>query len=472
MATLSIENLTCAPAGRDKPVLRNLTATFSGGRFSLLTGPSGSGKTTLLRLLAGLTPLPAGATVTFDGQALSAVPPTQRSATVALMFQEPSTQFTMDTVTNELRFVLENQNVAPAAMPAKITAALDFVGIATLKDRRLMELSGGEQQKVALAIIVAMNSDVILLDEPFASIDPPTRQVLLEKLVHLCTHAGKTIILADHDLSGYSHLIDHLSLLTNGQMTQLSAAATQERLAAFTPARLRLAHVTLPPADQPVSLQGTALGLQQGDRQLVTPQDLRFLSHHTTLITGPNGSGKSTLLRALVRLGKYQGKLTFQNHDIQRIRRKVYARNVGLMFQTARAQFLNVTLAEELALSQQHGNRDYFTPERVHAAMEQLQLAGREDQVIYSLSSGQQKKFQLLCMLMMAPDVLLLDEPLKGLDLASIHAALDLLATTQAALHLTIILISHQLSGLDDFVDYHLALADQHLTYRDQEVAP
>ncbi|MDT6981190.1 ATP-binding cassette domain-containing protein [Levilactobacillus zymae] len=469
MATITIQNLTYAPT-HQSPVLRDLTATFTGGRFSLLTGPSGSGKTTLLRLMAGLTPLPAGATITFDGQPLTARSPRQRSRTVALLFQEPSTQFTMDTVANELRFALENQQVAPNEMPRKMTAALDFVGIPDLRDRQLMQLSGGEQQKVALAIIVAMDSDVILLDEPFASIDPATRQTLLDRLVQLCRQRGKTIILADHDLSGYARWIDHLTVLNAGQLTTLSATATQARLAAFTPERLQLTHVQIPATNATADLQGHHFGLAPHDRVLVRPQSLALMAHKFTLITGPNGSGKSTFFRALVRLSPYQGRLTYQGRDILRLRRRAYARHVSLMFQSATAQFLNVTVAEELALSQKYGNTAYFTPERVRAALDQLHLAGRDDQIIYSLSSGQQKKLQLLCLLIMAPNVLLLDEPLKGLDLQSVHAALTLLTTTQQDLNLTLVMISHQLSGLNDYVDYHLALTHQQFVY--QEATP
>ena len=470
MATVTIQNLTYAPTPQHAPILQDLAATFIGGRFSLLTGPSGSGKTTLLRLIAGLTALPTGAELTFDGHPLSAVPSAQRARTVALLFQEPSTQFTMDTVENELRFALENLQVPAAEMATKVTTALDFVGITPLRKRSLMQLSGGEQQKVALAIIVAMDSDVILLDEPFASIDPATRQILLTRLVKLCHDRGKTIILADHDLSGYAPWVDHLTVLHAGQLTTLSVAATQTRLAAFTPEKLHLTHVKRPQAKSSGILQGHQFSLTRPNRILVAPQDLAILAHQTTLITGPNGSGKSTFFRALVRLGHYHGTLTYQGKDIQHWRRRTYARHVSLMFQAATAQFLNVTVAEELALSQRYGNTQYFTPERLHAALVALNLADRDDQIIYSLSSGQQKKLQLLCMLMMAPDVLLLDEPLKGLDLASVHAALHLLATTQRDLHLTVVLISHQLSGLDAYVDYHLALTDHHFVY--QEATP
>ncbi|WP_125580581.1 ABC transporter ATP-binding protein [Levilactobacillus cerevisiae] len=465
MATVAVHSLTFTYPKRTRPVLDDLTVTFPSGKFSLLTGVSGGGKSTLLKLIAGLTPLPTAGNITFNDQPLAQIAPTQRAATVAMLFQEPSTQFTMDTVTNELRFALENQCVDPAEIPAKVHAALAFIGITDLQDRQLMQLSGGEQQKVALAIIVAMDSDVILLDEPFASIDPPTRLALLGKLMALCTERGKTIILADHDLSNYDQWVDHLAVLDAGKLTLLSPAETQARFAAFTPDKLKLTRVTLP-TDQPVVMKGTQLALGHSDRQLVAPQDLTLFAHQATLITGPNGSGKSTLFRALVRLGKYQGLLTYDGNDIQKLPRKQYARSVGLMFQTASSQFLNVTVEEELALSRKFGNQDYFTPERVQGLLTQLNLADHTDQIIYSLSSGQQKKLQLLCMLMMAPAVLLLDEPLKGLDFASIQAVMHILTTAQHDLQLTLIMISHQLSGLDDLITLHLTLADHHLTYK------
>ncbi|AYM02576.1 ABC transporter ATP-binding protein [Levilactobacillus yiduensis] len=467
MATVTVHALTFTYPKRTQPVLDDLDVTFPSGKFSLLTGVSGGGKSTLLKLIAGLTPLPDAGAITFDGQPLAQIAPAKRAATVAMLFQEPSTQFTMDTVVNELRFALENQQVDPAAIPAKVTAALDFIGITDLRDRQLMQLSGGEQQKVALAIIVAMDSDVILLDEPFASIDPPTRLALLEKLVTLCTQRGKTIILADHDLSNYDRWVDHLAVLDTGKLTLLSPAATQARFAAFTPDKLRLTHVALPADDLTVSLQGTQLALGHAQRQLLQPQDLSLFAHQATLITGPNGSGKSTLFRALVRLGNYQGRITYDGQDIHKLSRKRYARQVGLMFQSASAQFLNVTVAEELALSQKFGNQTYFTPERVQDLLTQLHLANHVDQVIYSLSSGQQKKLQLLCMLMMAPNVLLLDEPLKGLDFASIQVVMQILTTVQRDLKLTLIMISHQLSGLDDLITLHLALDHQQLTYQE-----
>ena len=108
MATVTVQSLTYTYPKQDQPVLNHLSGTFPAGKFSLLTGVSGGGKSTLLKLIAGLLPN-AGDTITFDGHPLSSVAPTQRAATVAMLFQEPSTQFTMDTV--QLRFALENQQV-------------------------------------------------------------------------------------------------------------------------------------------------------------------------------------------------------------------------------------------------------------------------------------------------------------------------------------------------------------------------
>ena len=112
-----------------------------------------------------------------------------------------------------------------------------------------------------------------------------------------------------------------------------------------------------------------------------------------------------------------------------------------------------MTVKEELELSQQQGQNPYFTPERVQAALKKLGLTGMDERVVYSLSGGQQKKLQLLLMLMMGQPVLLLDEPFAGLDSKSIWPQ-------------TLIIISHQLAGLANHIDYRLHLADHHLTYQ------
>lgn len=465
MASIALKHLSYQYETAQTPIFDHVVTEFPAHQFTLLTGPSGTGKSTLLQLMAGLLPLPKNSgTISYDHVALSSLPVGTRSKRVAMMFQNPNQQFAMDTVEHELVFALENQQVAAGEIEDRIIQALTFVGIQKLQHRQLNHLSGGEKQKVALAVIVAMDSDVILLDEPFASVDPQARQNLIDRLVELRDQYGKTIILADHDYAGYDAVVDNVVQITRDhQLSRLPKAQWAQFFAAFRPQPLPSWPA---PAPEPTPLfQLDQVALTQGDHQLLVPTTLQLHAHRNTLITGANGTGKSTLFEALVRLTTYQGTIRYRGKDIQKSRRKRYARHVALLFQDAEAQFFNITVAEELAQSQKYAYGDYFTPAKIKDALTQLNLAGRDDQVIYTLSEGQKKKLQILLMLIMQSPVLLMDEPLKGLDLKSIKALVTLLNTTLAATQQTLIIISHQLTGLTPLIDYHLRLANHQLQY-------
>jgi len=175
MSNIDIKNLSFSYQP-NVPTLENMTAQFEVGKFSLLVGSSGSGKSTLLKILTGLLP-------TFGGEITSGRITIPNQLTVGLVFQNPNHQFTLDTPRHELEFVLENLRTNPSEIPNKIISALSFCEVKHLIDRQFNTLSGGEKQKIALAIVIAMDRDIILLDEPFASIDPKSRTELINKLV-------------------------------------------------------------------------------------------------------------------------------------------------------------------------------------------------------------------------------------------------------------------------------------------------
>nr|WP_243674174.1 ATP-binding cassette domain-containing protein [Lentilactobacillus kisonensis] len=159
--------------------------------------------------------------------------------------------------------------------------------------------------------------------------------------------------------------------------------------------------------------------------------------------------------------------MEYDGKNIQKIRPLPYAKNVTLLFQDAENQFLNITVKEELDLSLQNRTNQAYSTDDVQAMLQKLNMAGRDEQVVYSLSEGQKKKLQIIEMLIMNPPVLLLDEPFKGLDYRSLEVVVGFLRRAKESFNQTQIIISHQLSGLDTLIDYHANFADQNLTYQE-----
>ena len=474
MATISVNHLSFSYPTEDgqKPLtLADISATFPNGGFSLLTGPSGSGKSTLMKIISGLYPkfggLITAGEVRLNDAKISDIPETDRGQLVAMMFQNPNQQFAMDTVERELIFALENQCVAPADMMDRVDRALDYVEISQLRHRQLNSLSGGEKQKVALAVIIAMQADTILLDEPFASVDPVARQLLLAKLSRLQHEEHKTIIISDHDLEDYDAYIDHLFVLndTGDSLVLLNDEAAQQKMATFKRQDTSNQQLLLPKkTDEPI-ISANNLKLTAGTSTLLTQPKIDFFQHHITLLTGANGTGKSTLLLAISKLHQYNGSLLLNQKEIAKIRPNRLYQQVALVFQDADQQFLNVTVSEELALSLKNSQATTYFKERIPKFLEQLQLAQLQDQVVYTLSGGQKKKLQILEMLIMATPVLLFDEPFTGLDFSSLQAVMTIMKQVAKDCQQTMIIVSHQLFGLDALVDYHVTLENKQLQY-------
>lgn len=431
------------------------------GTFGLLTGPSGCGKSTLLKLLAGLLPqyggrITAGQAL-LNGQSVGDIVPYQRAAKVAMLFQHPGRQFAMKTVAEQLQFALANLQLPRATVVNRLHETLAWLGIEQLAKRRVHTLSGGEQQRVALACVLAMDSEVILLDEPFANVDTKGRQQLLTDLKRLQAERGKTILLADHDLSGYQGVAD--------RWYQLSA---QHQLSEHDPHDLPGTRPVVPVKRQPLTegrLVATKLRLTVGQRVLLNDGQLTIPQGQLGLLSGENGAGKSTLLAALSQQHQYGGQVNFDGRPASQVPLKKWALTVGWVFQNSTDQLIELKAGDELAVSREHSCQpQYWTPSRVKAAVSQLGLTQCLDRVSYQLSGGQQKKLQLLSMLIMSQPVMLLDEPLAGLDRASLKVVLQLLRQVATDLRVGMLIISHQRGGVVYQLDYEIRLADQQLT--------
>ncbi len=447
----------------DEIILEDISLEIRPEQFILLVGSSGCGKSTLMTALAGLYPKYGGELsqeVSLNHQSIAQIKANHRAKKVAMLFQHPDQQFAMDRVEDELIFSLENLSLTTEEIDKRINSALSEVGIESLRHRELSYLSGGELQKVALAETLAMGAEIILLDEPFAAVDPEHRhelQVLLKKLVD----QGHGILVSDHDTSGYENLITDLYRIENRHIACVDSTAwspffkqdVNDRIVTndeFNESVFSMAHVTV----------------NNGKQSILKNSSFEWAKDKITLITGPNGIGKSSLLLTFARLHDYEGSLLYQRKLLNKLRKKIYARKVGLVFQNAADQFLNITVSEEVEQARAHSHHaDYWTTEKVDQCMQKLNLIGLEKHSVYELSGGQQKKLQILIMLIIAPDTLLLDEPLSGLDTNSIQHVMQIIKQSSNDLEQSIIMISHQTHGIIQYIDYHVRFDQNGLKY-------
>lgn len=466
MEKLTIENLSFCYQKNDSKVLNDLNLKLPDGTMNLLFGPSGCGKSTLMKIIAGLYPEYAGhvlsGTINFNEQSTENWTTRDIAKHIAILFQNPTDQFSMTTVKQEFIFTLENLGYPRQQMDQRIQHALERLDIAHFIDRRLDSLSGGELQKVSLAITLAMDCDLIILDEPFACIDLKSRQQLLKLLKDLQVNDGKTILVSDHDLMGYQDIIDNLFHFQAGQIVKVND--TQRIFQRYQKANQSL-QFSLPEKSESI-VDLCNLQLKNGQKLLITDSSLEFSNGKLILLTGENGSGKSTLFSALTKLHDYSGLIEYQHKNIQKYNSRKYARQIGLVFQDAQMQYLKLTLQEEIDLSLKHTRyQDFWTKKRVKDYLQLLHLDHLREHIVYQLSGGQKKKLQIFEMLILGNPVLLLDEPLSGLDLDSTKAVMEMIKSIASQQSQTIVMISHQLGGLNGFFDYHLQLADQKLSY-------
>jgi energy-coupling factor transporter ATP-binding protein EcfA2 len=395
-----------------------------------VVGPSGSGKSTLALALAGLVPreLPGEwhGRLTIDGLVTTETAPPELAARVGLVFQDPGSQLVMDRVEDDIAFGLENRNWTPAEMHARVPDALDEVGLGGLGRRRSTTLSGGEQQRLALAGVLAPRPSILVLDEPTANLDPPGARAFSERLERIRAARAATIVLVEHRAELAWPLADLvLALGADGRPIDLGP---RDAVLARSAARLAGEGIWLPdgaekssvmprqasaPGEILVSTRSVSYSYSAG-RPAVNAVSLSVAEAERVVMTGPNGSGKSTLGRLLVGLLKPDsGRVALGGVDPSRLPSIQLARRAGYVFQDPEAQFLATTVSDEVTLGLRTEERSHV--DELMSALG-LPLASFGDRSPYTLSGGEQRRLSLACVLVRRPRLLVLDEPTFGQD--------------------------------------------------------
>lgn len=416
---------------------------FLEGKVYLISGFSGCGKSTLAYILAGLYPehkgvVSKGKVLLLNRDILEYLP-NDRVKEIMMMFQNSDAQFCMEKVKDEIIFCLENIEFPVEKMDKLVEKVLTEMEILYLKDRDLSSLSGGEKQKVALAIILAISPKIIILDEPFANVDYESSQEIIKKLKRLNEEKKTTIIAIDHRISlwkdidyEFLYLGKGCKFLANNSYFELEDS---EKIKENREILKNKKEVIL-------ELENISVGY--GEKTLLENCSLIAREGEIISLIGKSGVGKSSLLLNVAGLTKIKsGTIKLLGKDIRKWKTKEILKNIGIVFQNPQNQFITYKVLDELIFSMKQNEKDEKKLlEKAEELLRQFNLYEYRNYSPFALSQGQQRKVAVLSMLAGNQKILLCDEPTYGQDNRTSREIMEYLKK-RAEEGLTIVIVSH-----------------------------
>jgi energy-coupling factor transport system ATP-binding protein len=490
------EQVSVQYAGSPGPSLRDVTLRIPEGELVLVVGPTGSGKSTLLRTVNGLVPHFSGGTlrgrVTVDGLDTAQHRPRDLATVVGLVEQNPSSTFVTDVVEDEVAYGMETMGLDPTTIRRRVEETLDLFGLTPLRSRPLRALSGGQQQRVAIAALFAAGPRVLVLDEPTSALDPVAAEEVLASLHRIVHDLGVTVLLAEHRLERVVHHADRVVLVEDGAVSELLEPAEAmsrsliyppvvglSRLAGWSPtplsirdARRRAAALreTLgasartpatpaPSTNAPEAISISGARVSRGGRIVLDRLDLAVARGSITTLMGRNGAGKSTLLGALAaqhRLASGRIRLGTSSVDPHGVSARERVRTVGLVPQQPEL----LLYADSVGAECEAADADFGAPPgTARIVLDRISSGIDGGTHPRDLSEGQRLELALAVVLAAAPEVLLLDEPTRGLDYGAKKRLGDVLSGL-AADGTTVLVATHDVELAAEIADRVVILAD------------
>ncbi|MCK2003500.1 ATP-binding cassette domain-containing protein [[Brevibacterium] frigoritolerans] len=442
---VSIEKLRMKFPGDESLIFKDLSLSFDQGEKVLLLGPSGCGKSTLLQVLSGL--IPNSIEVPMKAEKLKC------PFSWGYVFQDPDSQFCMPFADEEIAFVLENLSVPKEEMKEKIQNHFRKVGL-NLDHTSIDTLSGGMKQRLAIASVLALEPEVIFLDEPTAMLDPEGTKEIWDLLKEV--GKDKTVIIVEHKIDHVLEFIERIVLLNDDG--QIIADGPRDTILSLYKNEMREHGIWFPgvwdeyiqkyaPTREHQFTEGLPLLDVQGfsgfrnKEEKIKVEELKVHSGEWIVISGENGAGKSTLLHALMQFIKTKGTYELLGNPINKVKNPTD--HMTFVFQNPEFQFVANTVYDEIAYSLRIDKRpQQEIEERVRSLLKVFRLEAHRDKHPFQLSIGQKRRLSVAASIVIDKKIILLDEPTFGQDSKNTFALLEWFEEYRRR-GITVIMVTH-----------------------------
>lgn len=509
---ISFNQFTFQYDAQAEATLKDISFDIAKGEKVLILGPSGSGKSTLAQCLNGIIPNihkgQAQGQVRIDGQDIFKQSIYDKSQLVSTVLQDPDGQFIGLTVAEDLAFALENDCADQSEMKDKVALWAERLDLTSLLNHRPQDLSGGQKQRVSLAGVLIDESPILLFDEPLANLDPKSGQETIDLIDKIHKEVGATTIIIEHRLEDVLYrpvdrilLVNEGELLFNGSPDELLSSklllengireplyVTVLRQLGFDTRSaqnlsqldaLDLSDLALPDrvlkdkrdssSDSILKVEG--LSVSYGDNPAII-EDLSFSlkKGERLAIVGKNGAGKSTLAKALCGFVPSQGKLTYKGQDISQDSIAERSERIGFVLQNPNQMISQTMIFDEVALGLRlRGIEETEVEERVHEVLKTCGLYSFRKWPISALSFGQKKRVTIASILVLKPEIIILDEPTAGQDYKTYTDIMNFLDSLQKQGH-TIVMITHDMQLMLEYSDRCLVVVEGKIIADDNPV--
>jgi energy-coupling factor transport system ATP-binding protein len=486
---ISFSNVSLVYPNSRKTILENLSFTVNESELILIIGLTGAGKSSFMKLINGLIPHHTSGILSGEiivaGQSINQLKPGQLSGIIGIVGQNPLNGFVTDQVEDEIAFGLETNGIERSVIRRRVEEVIDLLGLQSIRKRSLSTLSGGEQQRVAIASALVMSPKVLVLDEPTSALDPVAAEEVLAIINKLVHDLGLTVIMAEHKLERVIHFVDRIVLVQGDGQVQIGTPQEIMSISDINPPIVKVAkHLNL--AQLPLSVRELKrvtnkwqfpikalksspiektlpsvevidLSVQLSNKTALNKINLQFTAGEIVSVMGRNGAGKSTLLRTIAGgSNQFTGKVRIAGGDANKLTGKDLVTLVGYVPQEPADLFFGSSVKNECDHTDKQNELEQGSTEKILMSLSPSINVNTHPR---DLSEGQKLVLALALVLVTKPKILILDEPTRGLDYRAKDQLTQILKEVSAN-SVTVILATHDVELVAELATRVVVIAD------------